>query len=236
MPIMQSQDVPTAFLFKLWPWIEANKNRAIIGTGIIIVAVFLYSFFSWQREQNEITAGTALTQLALSIPPTASTSQLADEYLKIAGEYPGTLAGRRAWLQGAVALFSAGRFADAQAQFQKFLDAHPDGDFSAAAALGVAASLEALGKLDLAVGAYQRVVNGFSDAGTADAQKFVTANTAKFALARIDEQQGKFTDAMAFYESIARATPGSVIASEAAMHAMELKTKSASATSAAAKP
>ena len=73
-------------------------------------------------------------------------SQLADAYLKIAGEYPGTLGGRRAWLQGAAALFAAGRFADAQAQFQKFLDAHPDGDFSASAALGVAASLEGTGK------------------------------------------------------------------------------------------
>jgi predicted negative regulator of RcsB-dependent stress response len=233
---MQSQDAPTALIFKLWPWIEANKNRVIAGTGIIIVAVFLYSFFSWQREQNEITAGSALTQLALSMPSNASADQLADAYLKIAGEYSGTLAGRRAWLQGAAALFAAGKFADAQAQFQKFLDAHPDGDFSAAAALGVAASLEALGKLDLAIGAYQRVVNGFSDAGMANAPKYVAANTAKFALARLDEEQGKFTDAMTFYESIARSTPGSILASEAAMHAMELRTKSVSATSAAGKP
>ncbi len=225
---MQSQDAPTAFLFKLWPWIEANKNRVIAGTGIIIVAVFLYSFFSWQREQNEIAAGRALTQLALSIPPNASASQLADAYLKIAGKYPGTLGGRRAWLQGAAALLAAGRFADAQAQFQKFLDAHPDGDFSAAAALGVASSLEALGKLDLAIGAYQRVVNGFSDV--------VAANAAKFALARIEEQQGKFTDALNFYESIARSSPGSVSASEAGMRAVELKTKSESATSAVGKP
>lgn len=225
---MQSQDAPTAFLFKLWPWIEANKNRVIVGTGIIVVAVFLYSFFSWQREQNEIAAGSALTQLALSMPSASSAGELADAYLKIAGEYPGTLAGRRAWLQGAAALFAAGRFADAQAQFQKFLDVHPDGDFSASAALGVAASLEALGKLDLATGAYQRIVNGFSDA--------VAANTAKFALARIEEQQGKFTDAMTLYENIARSAPGSVLASKAEMHAMELQTKSVSVMPAAGKP
>jgi len=225
---MQPQDTPTAFLFKLWPWIEANKNRIIVGTGIIIVAVFVYSFFSWQRDQREIIAGRALTQLTLSNPDNAGASQLGDAYLKIAGEYPGTLAGRRAWLQGAAALFAAGRFADAQAQFQKFLDAHPDGDFSASAALGVAASLEALGKSDLAIGAYQRVVNGFSDV--------VAANIAKFALAGIDERQGKFTDALNVYESIARSSPGSVSASEAGMRAVELRTKLASATSAAGKP
>ncbi len=215
-------------MFKLWPWIEANKIRLMVGGGIVVVAVVLLCFLHWQAGQKEITAGVALTQLTLSNPDNASASQLGDAYLKIADEYPGTLAGRRAWLQGAAALFAAGRFADAQAQFQKFLDAHPDGGFSASAALGVAASLEALGKSDLAVGAYQRVVNGFSDV--------VAANIAKFALAGIDERQGKFTDALNVYESIARSSPGSVSASEAGMRAMELRTKLASATSAAGKP
>jgi predicted negative regulator of RcsB-dependent stress response len=225
---MQSKDATTAFLFKLWPWIEANKKRVIIGTGISAAAIFLFSFFSWQHEQNEIAAGRALTQLAVSIPSNASADQMAGAYLKIAGDYPGTPGGRRAWLQGAAALFAAGKFADAQAQFQKYLDAHPDGDFSASAALGVAASLEALGKLDLAIGAYQRVVKGFSDV--------VVVNTAKFALARIAEQQGKFTDALNFYENITRSAPGSVLAQEAGMRAMELKTKSVSATSDTGKP
>ena len=225
---MQPQDAPTAFLFKLWPWIEANKNRVIAGTVIIIIAIFLYSYFSWQREQNEIAAGTAYTQLTASIPSSAGVEQLAGGYLKIAGEYPGTPGGRRAWLQGAAALFDAGRFADAQEQFQKFLDASPDSDFSASAALGVAASLESLGKLDLAISAYQRVSSGFSDV--------VAANAAKFALARIDERQGKFNDALNFYESIARAVPGSVLAQEASMRGMEIRTKSVSATPAAVKP
>ncbi|MGD0745982.1 MAG: tetratricopeptide repeat protein [Verrucomicrobiota bacterium] len=225
---MQSQDASTAFLLKLWPWIEANKNRVIVGSGIVLVAIFLYYFFSWQREQHEIAAGEALTQVTLSLPANANAGQLAGAYLKIAGEYPGTLSGRRAWLQGAAALFEAGKFADAQAQFQKFLDAHPDGDFSASAALGVAASLEALGKWDLASIAYQRVINGFSDA--------VAANAAKLALGGIDEQQGKFGDALNLYESIAQLSPGSLLAQEAGMHALELRTKSASATPAAGKP
>ena len=136
-------------------------------------------------------------------------------------------------LPGGAELFAAGRFADAQLQFQKFLDAHPDGDFTAPAALGVAASQEALGKLDLAIAGYQRVANGFSDAVAANT---AAANAAKFALARIDEQQGKFTDALNFYEAIARTSPGSVLAQEAGMRAMELKMKSASATPAAGKP
>jgi predicted negative regulator of RcsB-dependent stress response len=226
---MQPQNTPTAFLFKLWPWIEANRTRLIVGTGIVVVAIFLYSFSSYQREQKEITAGRALTQLALALPSDASENRWADSYLKIANEYPNTLAARRAQLQGATALFDMGKYADAQAQFQIFLDAHPDGELSASAALGFAACLEALGKLDLAVGAYQRVVNGFSS----DA---VAANAAKFALARISGQQGKLTDALGFYDSIARSSPGSPLAQEAVMRAVELRTKLVPAQPVAVKP
>jgi len=225
---MQSQDAPAAVLFKLWPWIEANKTRVIAGAGIIIVAVFLYSFYSWRGQQKEIDAGQAVTGLVLTLPPDASESQWAEAYLKIAGEYPDTLAGRRAWLQGAAALFGAGRFPDAQAQFQKFLDAHPDGEFSASAALGVAASLEAAGKLDPAAGAYQQVLSGFPS-------DVVAVNAAKFALARIDGQLGKVTDALNFYESIVRNNPGGPIAQEAALRAMELRTRLTPATATAGK-
>ena len=226
---MQSQDAPTAFLFKMWPWLEANKIRVIVGAAILLVAVFLYSFVSWRGEQKEIDAGRTVTGLALTMPPNASPSQWADAYLKIAHQYPDTRAGRRAWLQAGAALFNAGRFPDAQTQFQKFLEAHPDGDLSASAALGVAASLEALGKLDSAASAYQRVLSGFSS-------DLVAVNAAKFALARIDGRLGKITDALNFYESIARNSPGGPLAQEAAVRAMELRTKLTPATAAAAQP
>jgi TolA-binding protein len=121
-------------------------------------------------------------------------------------------------LQGAAALFAAGRYADAQAQFKNFLDAHPDGAFSDQAALGVAASLDAQGKGDQAVGAYQRVLNGSSDA--------MAVSIAKLATARIYESEGKLKEALAFYEDVARANPNSSLGSEAAVRAMELQTKS----------
>jgi predicted negative regulator of RcsB-dependent stress response len=226
---MQPQDTPTAFLIKFWPWIEANRNRLIIGSVIVIAAIFLYSFYAYQQEQKKTIAGQAFSQLALTLPSDAGASQWAESYLKVAGDYPDTLAGRRAWLQGAAALFAGGKYADAQAQFQKYFDAHPDGEFSASAALGVAASLEALGKLDLAFGAYQRVVNGFpSDAAA--------VNAAKFALARISGGQGKLNDALGFYDSLIRSNPRSPVAQEAAMSAMELRTKLAPAQPAAVAP
>lgn len=208
---MQAQDTTTLFLLKLWPWVEANKNRLIAGGAIAVLAIFVYSFFSWQGKQKEIAAGQALTQVALAGGAPAAA------YLKIAEQHPGTIAGQRALLQGAAALFDAGKFADAQMQFQKFLDAHSDSEFSGQAALGVATSLDAQGKTDLAVGAYQRVISNSSDV--------TVMSAAKFGLARIEESQGRLNDALVHYQDIARANPGGSLGSEATMRLMELRSK-----------
>ena len=63
---MQAQDTTTLYLLKLWPRIEANKNRLIGGAVIIAVAIFFISFMSYQHGQKEIAAGRALTQLSVS--------------------------------------------------------------------------------------------------------------------------------------------------------------------------
>jgi predicted negative regulator of RcsB-dependent stress response len=218
---MEIQDAPAAYFFKLWPKIEANWIRIAFGGGVIIVVAMLISYYSWQRDQKEITAGKALTQLMMSAPHKASGSQQADNFLKIAGDYQGTSAGQRASLQGAVVLFETGRYDDAQKQFQKFLDAHPDSMFAAQAALGVATSLDAQGKTELAAGAYQRVINASSDV--------TAAVSAKFALAQIDERQNKLADALNLYEDILQHNRNSTLASEAGLRAMELKMKLPSA-------
>ena len=209
---MQAQDTTTLFLLKLWPWVESNKNRLIAGAAIAVLAIFIIWFVACQRESKEIAAGQALTQVLLS-----SGGPSAAAYLKIAEQHAGTAAGQRALLQGAAALFDAGKYPDAQTQFQKFLDAHPDSEFSGQAALGVAASLDAQGKSDLAVGAYQRVMNSSSDATV------VTA--AKSGLARIDESQGRPNDALALYQDVVRANPGGSLGSEANMRLTELRGK-----------
>jgi TolA-binding protein len=225
--MMQPEDATTLYFFKIWPWIETNKNKLIGGAIIVVVAILLIYFFSSQREQREIAANKALTQMFVSVSPNTTASQLADMYLGLAAKNPGTLAARRALLQGATALFDAGRFADAQVQFQKFLDSYPDNAFAAQASLGVAASIDAQGKTDLAAGAYQRVISGFGD---------VTAvNTAKFSLARIDEAQGKFADAFHYYADVAQhSNPNGSLGSEAVQHAMALKAKMPSAPAATA--
>ena len=218
---MQAQDTTTLFLLKLWPWVETNKNRLIAGAAIAVLAIFTIWFVACQREAKAVAAGEALTQAAI-----ATAGPSADAYLKVAGQYSGTVAGQRAQLQAAAAFFAAGKLTAAQAQFQKYLDAHPDGEFAGQAQLGVASSLDAQGKTDLAVGAYQKVVSNVSDAAV--------VNAAKFGLARIEEARGRVNDALVHYQDVARAEPSSSLGSEAAMHLTELRSKLPAATPAPA--
>ena len=209
---MQVQDSTTLFLLKLWPWVETNKNRLIGITAAALVATAVIWFFVCRSESNEIAAGQALTKVVLSggAPP-------AEAFLKIATDQSGTAAGERAILQGAAAFFGAGKYPEAQAQFQKYLDAHPDGEFSGQALLGVAASIDAQGKADPAVAAYQKVVSGSSDVSI--------VSSAKFGMARIADSKGQINEALALYQEVANNNLNTSLGSEAAMRSMELRSK-----------
>jgi TolA-binding protein len=215
---MESQETTAAdVLFKLLPWFEANLKRLAYGAAFILIAVFVYSFYSYRQNQTEIAAGQALTQALIS----PSSSGLADACLKIAAEYSGTLAGQRALLEAATTLFTTGKYADAQTQFQKFLDTYPENFFTPQATLGLATSLDAQGKGEPAFSAYQKAAGQAADPSV--------AATAKLALARIDEAQGKIADAAKIYTDVARAYPNSSTGMEAGRRAMELKAKSPAA-------
>jgi TolA-binding protein len=222
---MEAQETTTTdFLFKLWPWLEANAKRLAYGAAFLVIAIFVILFYSYRQNQTAVAAGEALTQAGMA----NSGTNLANACLKIAADYPGTPAGQRALLQGATALYAGDRFAEAQVQFQKFLDAYPDNFLAPQAALGVAASLDAQGKTDQAISAYQKAINLTSDGSV------VTA--AKFALARIDEAQDKFAEADKIYAEIARAYPNSSMSSEAGLRDAELKTKLPATTPGAPAP
>ena len=216
---MQTQETTTLYLLKLWQWVEANKNRLIGGAAVIAVAIFLISFYSYQRGQKEIAAGEALTKLAVT--PGGLTPEAC---LKIAGDFPGTVTGQRALLRGASLLFEAGRYPEAQANFQKFLDSHLGSVLAGQAALGVATCLDVQGKP--AATEFRAVVNNYSDPGIVGA--------AKFALGRFAEAQGKLSEAVGLFEDAARLNPSSTLGYEAGMHVLDLRDKISTTTPAPA--
>jgi predicted negative regulator of RcsB-dependent stress response len=223
---MQTQDAPAEFLFKLWPWFEANRNRLIGGTVAVLVVVGGYSFYAWHHGERETAAGQALTQ-ALVNSSGANAGALAETFEGVASRYSDTVAGGRARLQAAATLFSAGRYADAEVQFEKFTRANSAGSLSSIANLGIAASLEAQNKLDEAAAAYRKVAGQSTDLSA--------QLSAKFSLGRIAELKGKPADAMSYYQEVSRNAVAGSLATEAAMRAMEIKTRMAAAPKPAAK-
>jgi predicted negative regulator of RcsB-dependent stress response len=175
---MQTQDASSDTMLKVLEWYDANKKLllgGLVAAGLVVAGV---SWYSAQREANELQAGEALTKLMFSQQPNASVPQLAAEFAQVAAKYPGTVAARRAQLQAASALFTAGQYAEAQAQFQKFLADNPSADaLTASAQLGVAVCLESQNK-PAALAAYQKVAAGYVGTTSAEiAQQAVTRLT-----------------------------------------------------------
>ena len=189
---MQAQDATTLFFLKLWPWVEANKNRPDCRSGDHRHRHFC-NLVRGLPARGEGNRGGAGADAGGAFRRRAGGQCLLESRRAVSRHGCGTA---RA-VQGAAALFDAGKFTDAQAQFQKYLDAHPGGEFSGQAALGVAACLDAQGKTDLAASAYQRVINSSSD--------IAVVSAAKFGLARIEESQGRLNDAFALYQDVANA-------------------------------
>jgi predicted negative regulator of RcsB-dependent stress response len=206
--LMQTQDAPAEFLIKFWPWFEANRQRLIIMAAGVAVVLLSWYFYTTQQEQKAVSAGQAYTQLQISMPPNQTAQQVAEAYVKVGSQYSGTVAGERAQLEAAAVLFSAGSYADAQARFQSFLDANKASSLAAAAQLGVAASLEAQNKPDLAATAYRLVMTSYPNAPE--------ALPAKFSLARVLESQGKLAEASTYYTEVTRTPLAGSLASEAA--------------------
>lgn len=218
---MQTQDAPAEFIVKLWPWLEANRNRLIGAAAAILVVAGVVYFISSQREQREVDAGQALTMLLVSPTDNTNIAARANAFADLAVKYAGTDAGRRARLQAGAAFFDAGSYADAQTQFQDFLNASSTGPLAAIAELGLAASLEAQNKLDQAAAAYQRVVSVYPGSDC--------VQPAEFAMGRIAEAQNKLSVAITHYENVASIGGGSSLVREAAVREAEIKAKMAAA-------
>ena len=222
---METQDASAEIMFKLWPWLEANRKRLIYIGVAAVAAFFIWLYVSTQHQQRETAAGEAYTKLQLNSPATVTAQQLAASYAKIASDYAGTVAAQRAQLQAGTVLYADGRYADAQAAFQKFLAAGNGSPLAPAAQLGVAASLEAQNKLDDALTAYHALATSYPDA--------TETISAKFAQGRVLELQGKLADAVTRYQDVARSQLAGSLAQEAAQRVAVIQAKLAAAKPAA---
>jgi predicted negative regulator of RcsB-dependent stress response len=193
-------------LFEFLAWLEVNKKR-LITLAVVVVAVGLAVYFiAYTRQQREIRANQALFNLGMPLQQGENTPPIAAAaYLKMASGFGGTRAAEKAMLLAAGALFSENRYADAQTQFEKFLSEYNDSALAPAAALGVAACLESLDKLEEALKAYQGVITRYPE----------QAGKARLAAARLYEAKNQPAEALKLYDALIQPPATSVWAGEA---------------------
>jgi TolA-binding protein len=226
--MQQSEVAQLPLSHRLLAWFDANRKPAMIGALVIVVVGFIIGYVVWQHGQTQVAAGTAFTdaaagQIGMAIPR-ANPSQA---YLAVVSKYPNAPAGAQALLMAAVTSFTDGKFADSQAQFERFVREYHDSEFMGDALLGIGACYDAQGKADQAVAAYKNLYERHPNAAAVP--------QAKFALARIYEAQAKPELARDLYEELER-YPYSSIANDAAMRLEELTAKFPKLAAAAAIP
>lgn len=187
-----------AGFYEALAWFEVNKKKIGIVSLLILVGGFAAYVINHKAHEKEVTASAELAGVRTRMnagtnePPVSSSA-----YLAIIDKHPGTEAAQRALLLGASALFTEGKYSEAQSRFEKILNDHASSPWAGEAAYGLAKSLEAQGKRDEALTGYQRVITSYGNDAVAD--------SARMDVARIYEAQGKPDLALKTYEEITKA-------------------------------
>jgi TolA-binding protein len=207
----------TADFYRLVAWFHARRKQ-LTRIGIAVAAVAAVAgFMVWHKNYNETAASEALAKLKPPLSGESPAASAADPCIKVANDFPGTAAGARALLTAGGILFDVARFKDAQDTFDRFVREYPDSTLVNQAVLGVAASLEAQGKLAEATSRYEDFIRRH---GTD-----VHAPEAKSALARLYVAQNKPDKAFQLYTELAQVGNQDSWSAEAGIQAGELLRK-----------
>jgi TolA-binding protein len=120
--------------------------------AVLIVALVAVAGYGGYRLYSDRQANVAATMLA--------SAKTAADFQKVISDYPNTAAGGSAYLLLADAQRNEKKFSEANATLQTFLDKFPKHELAGTARLATAGNLEAMGKKDDALTAYQRLVSG----------------------------------------------------------------------------
>jgi predicted negative regulator of RcsB-dependent stress response len=188
-------------VYDLIAWLEVNKKRVGIVAVVLVLIGFGLAVVRHLKQEKESKASTELLALRPTltpatnvVPPQASALQ------KVADNFPGTSAAERARILAATTHFTEGKYAEAEAEFSRFLKDLPDSPWTASAAFGVAAAQEAQNKGNEALTSYQTVIAAHANSPL--------AADAKLALARIYESRNQPDQALRLYNELLAPVPG----------------------------
>lgn len=194
-------------------WLELHRQKLI--TGFLAVVVVIGAIYLWRHFRAEAEARANAALLALRAKPgQPESAPKASDFLKVAEEHASTSVGLRARLLGAGAFFNENRYAEAQAEFERVLSAAGSGPLAAQALYGVAVSLDAQDKADLAAAKYAEVLSAFPEDSV--------AGQARLSLARLEERRGKPEVALKYADELLRARDAGAFSQQARQFREEL--------------
>jgi predicted negative regulator of RcsB-dependent stress response len=204
-------------LYDLLAWAEVNKKRLAVGAAVVAALAAAIGLYAYNRAEGETAAAKALSEVVYAQTGQRGATPSAAEYLKVASNHPGTRAAERALILGAGAMFAEGKYAEAQAQFERFLKQSPESALAPVASLGVASCLDALSKPEEAMTAYQKVI--------AKHPGDPVVGQARLALARLYEAREQPEQALRMYRELTRPGVQSAWSREASMRQEQLLRK-----------
>ena len=202
--------MPTTQSVSRDPTLEAHlfwynyRREILMGLIIVVAAVIAYGGYWMYNERREGAAAALL-----------SSSHDAAGYQQVISQYETTPAGTTAYLMLADAQRKDGKYADANATLQKFLDKNAKHELAPTARMAMAANLQSMGKMDEALASYQRVA--------ADFPKSYDAPLALISQVTIFKDKGQPDAARRVCETILTQYRDSIWANEAMGQLRELK-------------
>jgi predicted negative regulator of RcsB-dependent stress response len=186
----------TVTLYNIYGWLHTNRKRVLAGTIVVAVIVAIVAIIVWRKSEKEAEANQALLGVP-SLVVTAARGELpsAKALLNVSEQYAGTSAGIAAELLAAKQLFLDGKYAEAQQGFTKFAADHSGNPLVPLADVGIAACLEAQGKIGDAVNQYKKINAIY----TGIPSIFIPV---KLTLGRLSEADNNPTQAITYYKEL----------------------------------
>ncbi|MBO4715030.1 MAG: tetratricopeptide repeat protein [Verrucomicrobia bacterium] len=189
---MSENILESSKLYELWAWYEANRKRVHLWATIILIVGIAIAYAVWSAKQKQLNANNAVFLLSEPVSVIADGKVPGDELMKVADKYKGTSAAERALLEAGSAYFNAGEYQKAEDAFKRFQSEYPGSDMKNIAAYGLAVCLDAAGKDDAALSAYQ----------TLSRENNAVALQAKMNMAAIYQSKGDNEQAVEIYREI----------------------------------
>jgi predicted negative regulator of RcsB-dependent stress response len=192
---------------------DRYKKEVMAVLVLALLGVAGYGGYHLYTDRQETVAATSL-----------SSAKTATDFEKVIADYPNTSAGGSAYLLLADAQRNEKKFAGANTTLQTFIDKNPKHELVGTARLAMAGNLEALGKKDEALAAYQRLVAG-------DPKGFVAA-IALYSEIHLLKEKKQIDEARRVCETIMTQYRDSRLAPDAAYQLRLLKPDNAPTTAA----